>query len=164
MSDYRPISLCNVLYKIFSKVLANRLKKILPSIIIEHQSSFTKNRLISDNILVAFETLYSMNNHKSSKHGYMALKLDMSKTYDRVEWSFLEMAMRKLGFNERWITLYDELCQNCVLFSFGKWGAKRFVSTLKGNSTRRSLFYCVWKTFKILFQRWKVRVLFMALP
>ena len=84
MSNYRPISLCNVLYKIFSKVLANRLKRILPSIITEHQSVFTKNRLISDNILVAFETLHNMNTHKSSKHGYMALKLDMNKAYESV--------------------------------------------------------------------------------
>ena len=84
MFDYCPISLCNVLYKIFSKVLANRLKKILPSIITEHQSAFTKHRLISDNILVAFETLHSMITHKSHKSGYMAVKLDMSKAYDRV--------------------------------------------------------------------------------
>ena len=91
--------------RFFSKVLANRLKKILPKIISEQQSAFTKNRLISDNILVAFETLHSMNVHKSTKLGYMAVKLDMSKAYDRVEWIFLEKVMRKLGFNERWINL-----------------------------------------------------------
>ena len=70
---------------IFSKVLANRLKKILLQIITKHQSAFTENRLISNNILVAFETLHSMKNHKNGKTGYMALKLDTSKTYDRVK-------------------------------------------------------------------------------
>ncbi|KAL0006672.1 hypothetical protein SO802_008174 [Lithocarpus litseifolius] len=87
--QYRPISLCNVLYKIYSKVLANRLKKLMPHIITEHQSAFTKDRLISDNILVAFETLHSLKNYKSTSHGFMALKLDMSKAYDRVVWNFL---------------------------------------------------------------------------
>ena len=105
VTDCRPISLCNVFCKIFSKVIANRLNKILPSIIIEHQSAFTKTRLILDNILVEFETLHSMNIHKSSKSGYMAVKLDMSEAYDRVEWSFLEEVMRMMGFNEQWIAL-----------------------------------------------------------
>ncbi|KAL0014213.1 hypothetical protein SO802_001282 [Lithocarpus litseifolius] len=115
-TDYRPISLCNVLYKIFSKVLANRLKKILPSIITKHQSAFTKNHLISDNILVAFETLHSMNNHKSRKSGFMAVKFDMSKAYDRVEWCFLEEVMRRMGFNEQWITLMM-ICVKTVSYS-----------------------------------------------
>ena len=57
VSEYRPISLCNVLYNIFSKVLANKLKKLLNSVIIEHQSAFAKGRLITDNILITFETL-----------------------------------------------------------------------------------------------------------
>ena len=95
----------NVLYKIYSKVLANRLKKLLPSIITEHQSAFTKDRLISNNILVAFETLHSMQKYKGGSYGYMALKLDMSKAYDQVEWYYLEGIMRKMGFRERWINL-----------------------------------------------------------
>lgn len=114
--EYHPISLCNVLYKVFSKVLANKLKKLLPTIITEHQSAFAKDCLISDNILVAFESLHGMKNHNSSKHEYMVLKLDMSKTYDQVEWSFLENIMRKLCFNERWINLIM-ICVKSVTYS-----------------------------------------------
>ena len=114
-SDFRPISLCNVLYKIFSKVLANRLKTILPNIITENQSAFTKSRLISDNILVAFESLHSMQKH-CGKENYMAIKLDMSKAYDRVEWPYLESVMRRLGFTEKWINLMM-LCVKTVSYS-----------------------------------------------
>ena len=95
--EFRPISICNVLYKIFSKVLANRLKKVLPTVITEHQSAFTKSRFISDYVFVAFESLHSIQNHKSKKEGYMVVKLDMSKAYDRVEWSFLEAVMRQMA-------------------------------------------------------------------
>ena len=86
VTEYRPFSLCNVLYKIFSKVPANKLKKVLPKIIIEHQFAFAKDCLISDNILIVFETLYCLKNYDSSVYGFMALKLNMSKVYDRVEW------------------------------------------------------------------------------
>ena len=102
--------------RFFSKVLANKLKKILPHIITKHQSAFTKDRLISDNILIAFESLHSMQNHKSSKEGSMAINLDMSKAYDRVEWPFLECVMKKFRFNERWITLMM-LCVSTVSYS-----------------------------------------------
>ncbi|KAL0014107.1 hypothetical protein SO802_001176 [Lithocarpus litseifolius] len=83
---------------------ANRLKKILPNIITENQSAFTKSRLISDNILVAFEFLHSMQRH-TGKDDYMAIKLDISKAYDRVEWVYLEAVMRKMDFDEKWIRL-----------------------------------------------------------
>ena len=115
ISEFRPISLCNVLYKIFSKVLANRLKKILPNIITENQSAFTKSRLISDNILVAFESLHGMQRH-TGKDDYMAIKLDMSKAYDRVEWGYLEAVMRKMGFDEKWIQLMM-ICITTVSYS-----------------------------------------------
>ena len=93
ISQYRPISLSNVLYRVYSKVLANRLKKVLPNIVSEQQSAFMTNRLISDNIMVTFETLHYMRNHSTGNTGYMALKLDMSIAYDRVEWLYMEKLM-----------------------------------------------------------------------
>lgn len=99
--EYHPISLCSVHYKIFSKVLVNRLKKILPLIITKHQSSFAKNKLITDKIPVAFESLHCMKNLDLRDTGFMAVKLDMSKAYDRVEWVYLENIIRKNGFNEK---------------------------------------------------------------
>ena len=100
ISQYRPICLSNVLYRIFSKMLANRLKKDLPHLVSEQQSAFVKDKLISDNIMVAFKTLHYMRNHSSGDTGYMALKLDLSKANDRVEWLYMEKLMKKMGFGD----------------------------------------------------------------
>ena len=116
VTEFRPIALCNVLYKLISKVLANRLKSVLPIVISESQSAFQSDKAISDNILVAFETLHHMKNKKTGKEGYMAMKLDMSKAYDRVEWIFLESLMLKMGFNDRLTRLIME-CVRLVSYS-----------------------------------------------
>ena len=101
------------MYKIISKVLANRLKKILKEVIDESQSAFVPGRSITDNVLVAFEMMHCVDQKRKGKEALMAVKLDMSKAYDRVEWSYLEAIMRKMGFHERWIALMM-MCINTV--------------------------------------------------
>ena len=103
MKEFRPISLSNVVYKLISKTLANRLKSVLPQIISKNQSVFLSKRLITDNVLVAFELMHYLDHKKEEKESFMALKLDMSKAYDRVEWNFVEGVMKRLGFHEKWV-------------------------------------------------------------
>ena len=103
--DYRPISLCNVAYKFASKAVANRLKLVLQDIMCENQSAFVSERLITDNVLVAHEIMHHINRKKKGKYREMASKLNMSKAYDRVEWSCLQQIMAKLGFYENWTCL-----------------------------------------------------------
>jgi hypothetical protein len=110
VTDLWPISLCNVVYKLISKVLANRLKTILPDIISPTQSAFVPGCLISDNILIAYELTHHFLKRKKGNTGFAAIKLDMSMAYDRVEWQFLEQMMMKLGFCQAWI----KLMMNCV--------------------------------------------------
>lgn len=105
VTNLRPISLCNVVYKLISKVLVNRLKLILLKIISPSQSAFVPGRLISDNILIAYELTHHMLNKKMGNTCYATIKLDMSKAYDRVECGFLTQMMEKLGFCQGWIQL-----------------------------------------------------------
>ncbi|KAK3198138.1 hypothetical protein Dsin_021553 [Dipteronia sinensis] len=116
LSDYRPISLCNVLYKIIAKTITNRFKLALRDVISETQCAFVPGRLISDNTIVGFECLHRLKRRRRKK-GSMAIKLDMSKAYDRVEWSFLSGMMQSLGFPEKWVELVM-ICVTSVSYSF----------------------------------------------
>jgi hypothetical protein len=110
LKDLRPISLCNVVYKLVSKTIANRLKLVLGDIISPNQSAFVPGRLISDNSILAYEMTHFMKRRRSGSTKYMAVKLDMSKAYDRVEWPFLRGVMQQLGFDKAFI----ELVMKCV--------------------------------------------------
>ena len=116
MTDFCPINLCNVVYKLISKTLANRLKALLPHIIIENQSAFTSDCLIIDNMIVAFELMHFLNHKSARKEGFMATKLDMSKAFNKVEWCFIQGVMERMGLSTRWINLIIK-CITSVSYS-----------------------------------------------
>ena len=116
LSDFRPISLCNVLYKVISKCLANRIRTFLQELISPHQSAFIPGRLITDNALIAFECIHAIQNSSSARTNFCAFKLDLSKAYDRVDWCFLEKALLKLGFNSTWVQ-WTMACVSSVRYS-----------------------------------------------
>ncbi|KAL0301989.1 UNVERIFIED_CONTAM: putative mitochondrial protein [Sesamum radiatum] len=116
LSQCRPISLCNVLYKIASKSIANRFKPFLETIISPTQAAFVPGRLITNNILLAYELNHFMRNKNWGKMGHIALKLDISKAYDKVEWNFLKHVLLRLGFPPRLVDLM--LCVSSVCYSF----------------------------------------------
>ncbi|CAA7042763.1 unnamed protein product [Microthlaspi erraticum] len=117
VAEYRPIALCNVFYKIISKILTSRLQPILPSIISETQTAYVKGRAISDNVLITHEVLHYLKGSRATKHCSMAVKTDMSKAYDRLEWSFIVAVLERLGFHAKWINMILQ-CISTVSFSF----------------------------------------------
>ncbi|KAK2365796.1 hypothetical protein QL285_079253 [Trifolium repens] len=116
MKDLRPISLCNVLYKMVSKLLANRLKKCLSKCISEEQSAFVEGRSILDNALVATEIIHAMKRKTRGRKGDLALKIDISKAYDRVDWGFMKGMLVQLGFDDKWVQ-WMMLCVSSVNYS-----------------------------------------------
>lgn len=96
-SDFRPISLCNVIYKVVTKILANRIKPFLPYIISPNQYSFISGRSTIDNAIILQEVVHSMN-HMTGKKRFMVVKLDLAKAYDKMEWSFIKDSLEILNF------------------------------------------------------------------
>lgn len=107
ISSINALAFFNCSYKIGAKCLANRLKMIISKLISPYQSAFVPGRQIHDSVLVAHE-VYNFLKHK--KHGLKvdaAIKLDLSKAYDRINWSFLSEVMKDLGFCDMWVIEMD---------------------------------------------------------
>lgn len=98
MKDLCLIALSNVNYKILSKALANHLKRILPNIIVNEQSTFIFGRTIMHNILIASEVVRHLHCKMCDGIGVMALKLDICKAYHRIDQGYLCDVMLKIGF------------------------------------------------------------------
>ncbi|KAL4296187.1 hypothetical protein GQ457_12G022690 [Hibiscus cannabinus] len=103
-ADFRPISLCSFLYKLITKTIVRRLQHILPSLIGPHQTSFIKGRSISENFITNQEIIHSMN-MKNDKNGWMTIKVDLTKAFDRLRWDFNEDTLVDARFPAALITL-----------------------------------------------------------
>lgn len=116
ITQFCPISLCNVGYKIIGKVLTNHLKRFMSQVVSGNQSAFVARHLIRDNILVIHEILHSLKMLDMTEEPGMALKIDMVKAYDSVEWNFFIAVMKRLRFNARFCSWIYE-CISTTLFS-----------------------------------------------
>jgi hypothetical protein len=95
-----PIALCNVVYKIISKFIANRMKPLLPTLISQEQAGFVKGRQILDNIIQAHEIIHTL---KSQRRGGMIIQLDLAKAYDKINWHYMAKTLEAFGFEQHWI-------------------------------------------------------------
>lgn len=117
VADLKPISLCNVLMRILSKVMANRIKLTLNVLVSEKQSAFIDGRLLTDNALIAYEINHYIHRKTQEKIGVAGLKVDVSKAYDRLEWSFIESMLERFAFPVVWIERIMQ-CVKTVSYSF----------------------------------------------
>ncbi|CAN0883999.1 Putative ribonuclease H protein At1g65750 [Linum grandiflorum] len=97
MVDFRPISLCNVVYKTLTKCVANRIKGLMKDLIHQTQTSFVPGRHITDNILILQEVVHSLN-YSGARKPSMVIKIDLAKAYDKIEWNFVRDTLDYTGF------------------------------------------------------------------
>jgi hypothetical protein len=98
-SDFRPISLTHSFTKLVMKILANRLADRLDSMVSRNQSAFIKGRFIQDNFMLVQQTAKFLHAHKQPR---IILKLDITKAFDSMSWTFLMEVLEKLGFGRIW--------------------------------------------------------------
>lgn len=96
---FRPIALCNVIYKVISKVIANRLKPLLSILISQEQFGYVEGRYILDGIILTHEVIHSL---KHSKQAGMLLKIDLSKAFDKLSWLYIDKMLLAFDFSPMW--------------------------------------------------------------
>ncbi|XP_056691898.1 uncharacterized protein [Spinacia oleracea] len=101
-NQFRPIGLCNVIYKIISKCITNRLKPIMQQIVGPFQNAFVPRRFMGDNCLLAHEVMTYIKRKKKGLERFAVLKVDMNKAYDRVRWDFVHWLLDVMNFPPRW--------------------------------------------------------------
>eukprot|EP00253_Pinus_taeda_P015416 PITA_15416 len=113
---FRPISLCNVIYKLISKVVANRLKPLLPLLVLPEQTGYVEGRQIMDGIILSNEVINSL---KILKKPGMIMKLDLSKAFDKLSWEYIQHTLLAFGFNATWtcwiMNLISSACFSVLL-------------------------------------------------
>lgn len=107
VDHFRPISLCNVIYKIITKILANRIKPLLSKIVSPFQCAFIPGRTMTDSVITCHELMHHINRKKGSLH-LMVVKIDLAKAYDKVEWAVLTKILQLHGFPLPFIALIME--------------------------------------------------------
>ena len=100
LDKFRPIAVCIVIYKIISKLIANRLKPLLPSLISPKKSGFVEGRKILDGVILVHEMLHSL---KSTRNPSMMIKLDIAKAYEKLIWQYLNKMLEAYGFCPQWV-------------------------------------------------------------
>ncbi|KAL9673369.1 hypothetical protein QQ045_029625 [Rhodiola kirilowii] len=120
VSQLRPISLCNFVHKIISRLINSRLANVLPKVISSEQAGFIHGRNIHENISLAHDLTHELN--EKSRGGNVIISIDMTKAYDKVSWSFLISMLRHLRFNENWCDLIFRCISNCWYSVL--WGGK----------------------------------------
>lgn len=104
LGNYRPISLCNTVYKIVTKILVARIRPYLDKLVSPLQSAFVPGRRSVDNAIVVQEIIHTISN-KKGRVGYMAIKVDLEKAYDKIEWSFIKEVLMNANLPKNLISL-----------------------------------------------------------